>query len=60
MTVYWRRLTSSFLAIERSLQRRREVLLLGRASAGRLLDPDDLAAIEFSTLLLKPYDPSDC
>ncbi len=54
MTVYRRRLTSSFLAIERSLQRRRDVLL-GRASADNLLDADDLAAIEFSTLL-EPED----
>lgn len=50
MTVYRRRLTSSFLAIERSLQRRRKVLL-ERASADALLDADDLAAIEFSVLL---------
>jgi Helicase conserved C-terminal domain len=49
MTVYRRRLTSSFLAIERSLRRRREVLL-GAASAQALLDPDDLAALEASTL----------
>ena len=50
MTVYRRRLTSSFLAIERSLQARRKVLL-NRASAAALLDADDLAAIEFSLLL---------
>ena len=50
MTVYRRRLTSSFQAIELSLRRRREVLL-GRASAESLLDPDDLAALEYSTLL---------
>lgn len=49
MTIYRRRLTSSFLAIERSLRRRREVLL-GKVSAQALLDPDDLAAIEGSTL----------
>jgi len=49
MTVYRRRLTSSFLAIERSLQRRRQVLL-GNASAEGLLDSDDIAAIEFSRL----------
>jgi SNF2 family DNA or RNA helicase len=54
MTVYRRRLTSSFLAIERSLQRRREVLL-GRVSADGLLDPDDVSAIEFSTL----FEPDD-
>jgi len=54
MTVYRRRLTSSFLAIERSLERRREVLL-GRVSADGLLDPDDVAAIEFSTL----FEPDD-
>jgi SNF2 domain-containing protein/helicase-like protein len=50
MTVYRRRLTSSFLAIERSLQRRRKALM-DRASADALLDADDLAAIEFSLLL---------
>ena len=50
MTVYRRRLTSSFLAIERSLRRRRDVLL-GKISAEALLDPDDLAAIESSTLI---------
>jgi hypothetical protein len=49
MTVYRRRLTSSFQAIERSLRRRRDVLL-GRASTEALLDPDDLAALEYSTL----------
>jgi hypothetical protein len=54
MTVYRRRLTSSFLAVERSLQRRRDVLL-GRASAESLIDADDLAAIEFS-MLLEPED----
>jgi hypothetical protein len=54
MTIYRRRLTSSFLAIERSLHRRREVLL-GRASADGLLDPDDVAAIEFSML----FEPDD-
>lgn len=50
MTVYRRRLTSSFLAIERSLQRRRQVLV-GNASSSGLLDPDDLAALEYSGLL---------
>lgn len=45
MTVYRRRLTSSFLAIEHSLRSRREILL-GTASAQALLDPDDVAAIE--------------
>ena len=54
MTVYRRRLTSSFLAIERSLRRRREVLV-NRASAENLLDPDDLAAIEYSSL----FEPED-
>jgi superfamily II DNA or RNA helicase len=49
MTVYRRRLTSSFLAIERSLQRRRETLLAG-ASAAALLDNDDIAALETSDL----------
>lgn len=50
MTIYRRRLTSSFEAIDRSLRRRREVLL-GNASAQALLDPDDLATLEYSTLL---------
>lgn len=50
MTVYRRRLTSSFLAIERSLQRRRQVLV-ANASAEGLLDPDDVAALEYSGLL---------
>lgn len=49
MTIYRRRLTSSFLAIERSLQRRREVLV-GNAAASGLLDPDDVAALEYSNL----------
>jgi len=49
MTVYRRRLTSSFLAIERSLQRRRDVLV-GNAAATGLLDPDDVAALEYSAL----------
>jgi hypothetical protein len=50
MTIYRRRLTSSFLAIERSLTRRRAVLL-GGASAAALVDADDLAAVEASMLL---------
>src|SRR5262249_21173641 len=50
MTIYRRRLTSSFLAIERSLINRRAVIL-GRAHAAALLDADDLAAIEGSMLL---------
>lgn len=50
MTVYRRRLTSSFLAIERSLERRLATLL-GNASAQALLDADDLAALETSSLL---------
>jgi SNF2-related domain/Helicase conserved C-terminal domain len=49
MTIYRRRLTSSFLAIERSLRRRLDVLI-GQASANELLDTDDLAAIESSAL----------
>jgi hypothetical protein len=49
MTVYRRRLTSSFQAIECSLRRRRDVLI-GHASASGLLDPDDLAALEYSRL----------
>ena len=50
MTVYRRRLTSSFLAIERSLQRRRDVLV-GDAAATGLLDADDMAALEYSGLI---------
>jgi len=49
MTIYRRRLTSSFLAIERSLRRRLDVLV-GQASASALLDADDVAAIESSPL----------
>jgi hypothetical protein len=55
MTVYRRRLTSSFLAIERSLRRRRDVLA-GQASASDLLDADDLAAIESSPLADEDLD----
>jgi superfamily II DNA or RNA helicase len=47
MTVYRRRLTSSFRAVELSLQRRLAVLE-GGADLGQLLDDDDLAAIEGS------------
>jgi hypothetical protein len=50
MTIYRRRLTSSFLAIERSLERRRAVLV-GNGSASGLLDPDDVAALEYTGLL---------
>jgi superfamily II DNA/RNA helicase len=49
MTVYRRRLTSSFLAIERSLQRRRDALL-GDKRASSLLDQDDVSALEGSDL----------
>lgn len=49
MTVYRRRLTSSFLAIQRSLERRRDVLV-GNAAASGLLDPDDVAALEYTAL----------
>ncbi|MGC8634866.1 MAG: helicase-related protein [Candidatus Limnocylindrales bacterium] len=45
MTVYRRRLTSSFLAIELSLQRRLGALL-GKARVIDLLTPDDLASLE--------------
>jgi hypothetical protein len=50
MTVYRRRLTSSFLAIERSLQRRLDALL-GKARAIDLLTADDLASLEESGAL---------
>lgn len=50
MTVYRRRLTSSFQAIERSLRRRLEVLR-GNIDPGGLLDFDDIAAVEYSTVL---------
>ena len=45
MTIYRRRLTSSFEAIERSLRRRLEVLRQNGMVAG-LLDEDDINAIE--------------
>lgn len=45
MTIYRRRLTSSFQAIERSLRRRLEVLRKN-GTVGGLLDEDDLSAIE--------------
>ena len=45
MTVYRRRLTSSFLAIELSLKRRLAALM-GKARAIDLLTPDDLSALE--------------
>ncbi len=54
MTVYRRRLTSSFQAIECSLRRRRDVLV-GHAAASGLLDPDDLAVLEYSRL----FDPGE-
>jgi hypothetical protein len=53
MTVYRRRLTSSFLAIERSLQRRLEVLA-GAAAPANLFDPDDLISLETTALLDEP------
>ncbi|MEU4680969.1 SNF2-related protein [Micromonospora sp. NPDC023737] len=47
MTVYRRRLTSSFQAVRLSLKRRREALAAGRALAiSELLDPDDKTATE--------------
>ncbi len=45
MTVYRRRLTSSFLAIELSLKRRLSALI-NKAHAIELLTPDDLSALE--------------
>lgn len=47
MTIYRRRLTSSFRAVELSLRRRLKVLE-GGADLGKLLDEDDLAALEGS------------
>ena len=47
MTIYRRRLTSSFRAVELSLRRRFQVLE-GEASLEELLDIDDLAALEGS------------
>ena len=49
MTVYRRRLTSSFAAIERSLLRRQHALKEGHL--GDLLDEDDIAALETSALV---------
>jgi Helicase conserved C-terminal domain len=49
MTVYRRRLTSSFAAIERSLRRRQEALRAGHLTD--LLDEDDIAALETSALV---------
>ncbi len=48
MTVYRRRLTSSFYAVQRSLERRREVLR-GRRQAGTLVDEDDLMSFRESS-----------
>ncbi|MCY3926607.1 MAG: helicase-related protein [bacterium] len=45
MTVYRRRLTSSFRAVRRSLQRRRDALAAGQGAAG-LLDADDRHSLE--------------
>jgi len=47
MTVYRRRLTSSFLAVERSLRRRLRTLT-GDGGTAQLIDEDDLAALEGS------------
>ncbi|HYY43595.1 MAG TPA: helicase, partial [Actinomycetota bacterium] len=59
MTIYRRRLTSSFQAIERSLQRRLDVLRR-HAAASALLDEDDIAALESSDLIdLLPVRVSD-
>lgn len=52
MTIYRRRLTSSFAAIEKSLEKRLAVLE-GNALAEELLSVDDLAALETTTL----FDP---
>jgi Helicase conserved C-terminal domain len=49
MTVYRRRLTSSFLAIERSLSRRLDALVRG-ATLADLLDEDDVTVLETSNL----------
>lgn len=54
MTVYRRRLTSSFHAIQQSLQRRLDVLQHDKALSD-LLDDDDATTLEDSTL----FDPDD-
>lgn len=54
MTIYRRRLTSSFAAIERSLSKRLAVLE-GNALAEELLSEDDLLALE-TTMLFDPED----
>ena len=50
MTVYRRRLTSSFHAVRCSLERRREILR-GRRQPGTLVDDDDLMSSEESNVL---------
>jgi hypothetical protein len=54
MTVYRRRLTSSFYAIQRSLQRRLDVLEHDKALSD-LMDEDDATTVEESAL----FDPDD-
>jgi SNF2-related domain/Helicase conserved C-terminal domain len=54
MTVYRRRLTSSFYAIQRSLQRRLDVLEHDKAIAD-LMDDDDATTLEESAL----FDPDE-
>jgi hypothetical protein len=58
MTIYRRRLTSSFLAIQRSLERRRNVLV-GNAAASGLLDADDIVALESTALFDVANLPDD-
>jgi hypothetical protein len=57
MTVYRRRLTSSFHSIERSLRKRLRALEEG-AQLADLLDEDDLAALETSPVLEGDLDVS--
>lgn len=56
MTVYRRRLTSSFEAIKRSLQRRRDVLTQDDATLESLLDRDDEEALEHGTTMFDVED----
>ena len=54
MAIYRRRLTSSFHAIKRSLQRRRAALTQARAGLAALLDDDDRGTLEGSFADLDP------
>lgn len=54
MTIYRRRLTSSFQAITRSLRKRRTALASEDATLDMLLDDDDIAAID--TAMFEPEE----